>query len=185
MERAQRIHRLGRALALQDIPANLVGQIDVYKTRAAEQLETGLAGQIDVRTRRPFDLPGFELSVNARAIQQEQRDTIDPNVSVLVSNQWEVGSEGRFGALFNVSYANALSHQSITARCLQFRSRPARRPPAPRIHNCSSANLQPQLPRIWICRPRPWSARRAGLDAGFNTGTWSRELSPICSHAMR
>ena len=43
----------GRALALQDIPANLVGQIDVFKTRAAEQLETGLAGQIDVRTRRP------------------------------------------------------------------------------------------------------------------------------------
>ena len=95
----------GRALALQDIPANLVGQIDVYKTRAAEQLETGLAGQVDVRTRRPFDIPGFELSVNARAIQQEQRDTIDPNVSVLVSNQWEVGSEGKFGALFNVSYA--------------------------------------------------------------------------------
>ena len=65
----------------------------MYKTRAAEQLETGLAGQIDVRTRRPFDLPGFELSVNARAIQQEQRDTIDPNVSVLVSNQWEVATK--------------------------------------------------------------------------------------------
>ena len=95
----------GRALALQDIPANLVGQIDVYKTRAAEQLETGLAGQIDVKTRRPFDLPGFEFSVNARAIQQEQRDTIDPNVSLLVSNQWEVGNDARFGALFNVSYA--------------------------------------------------------------------------------
>jgi TonB-dependent receptor len=94
----------GRALALQDIPANLVGQIDVYKTRAAQQLETGLAGQIDVRTRRPFDLPGFEFSVNARAIQQEQRDTIDPNVSLLLSNQWDVGA-GRFGALFNVSYA--------------------------------------------------------------------------------
>ena len=43
-------------LALQDIPANLIGRIDVFKTRASDQLETGLAGQIDVRTRRPFDL---------------------------------------------------------------------------------------------------------------------------------
>src|SRR5688500_12815986 len=66
-----------RQLALQDIPANLVSRIDVYKTRAADQLETGLAGQIDVATRRPFDLPGFEMSLNARAEQQEQRDQID------------------------------------------------------------------------------------------------------------
>jgi TonB-dependent receptor len=108
----------GRALALQDIPANLVGRIDVFKTRAAEQLETGLAGQIDVRTRRPFDLPGFELSVNARAIQQEQRDTIDPNVSVLVANSWDVGS-GRFGALFNVSYAKTRYRtQNVTSGAL-------------------------------------------------------------------
>ena len=45
----------------------------------------GLAGQIDVRTRRPFDLPGFEMSFLARATQQEQRDdSLDPNVSFLV-----------------------------------------------------------------------------------------------------
>ena len=108
----------GRALALQDIPANLVGQIDVFKTRAAEQLETGLAGQIDVRTRRPLDLPGFEFSVNARAIQQEQRDSIDPNISLLASNQWEVG-EGRFGALVNVSYSKTrFRTQSVTSGAL-------------------------------------------------------------------
>jgi iron complex outermembrane recepter protein len=106
----------GRALALQDIPANLVGRIDVFKTRAAEQLETGLAGQIDVRTRRPFDLPGFEFSVNTRAIMQEQRDTIDPNASVLVSNTWDLGNGSKFGALANLSYAKArYRDQSVTA----------------------------------------------------------------------
>src|SRR5690242_6380180 len=41
----------GQSFALQDIPANLVKQIDVFKTRAADQLETGLAGQINVQTR--------------------------------------------------------------------------------------------------------------------------------------
>ena len=90
LERPQRVHvERPRSWQLQDIPANLVGQIDVFKTRAADQIETGLAGQIDVRTRRPFDFDGLQMSVSARATTQEQRDSIDPNVSVLVSNPWD------------------------------------------------------------------------------------------------
>jgi iron complex outermembrane receptor protein len=105
---------VGRSLALADIPANLIGQVDVFKTRAAEQIETGLAGQIDVRTRRPFDREGLQLSVNARASEQEQRGDIDPNMSLLVSNTW--GEDSRWGALFNVSYAQTrFRDQSITA----------------------------------------------------------------------
>src|SRR5688500_14270843 len=108
----------GRQLALQDIPANLVSRIDVYKTRAADQLETGLAGQIDVATRRPFDFTGPEFSVNARAEQQEQRDSIDPNVSVLASNVWETDA-GKFGVLGNVSYRRTrYRDQSVTAGAL-------------------------------------------------------------------
>ena len=107
-----------RQLALQDIPANLVSRIDVYKTRAADQLETGLAGQIDVATRRPFDFPGAEFSVNARAEQQEQRDSIDPNVSILASNVWETDA-GKFGVLGNVSYRRTrYRDQSVTAGAL-------------------------------------------------------------------
>ena len=94
---------VGRSLQLQDIPANLISRVDVFKTRASDQIETGLAGQIDVRTRRPFDLPGFEMSFLARATQQEQRDdSLDPNMSFLAANTWE-GGDGRFGALFNAS----------------------------------------------------------------------------------
>jgi iron complex outermembrane receptor protein len=107
---------VGRALALQDIPANLISRLDVFKTRSADQLETGLAGQIDVRTRRPLDMSGLQFSVNARAIEQEEREnSLDPNVSVLLSNQWDVG-EGRFGALLNASYARTrFNDQSVTA----------------------------------------------------------------------
>lgn len=108
----------GRQLALQDIPANLIGKIDVYKTRAADQLETGLAGQIDVSTRRPFDFDGLELSLNARATTQEQREDIDPNLSVLVANVWDAG-EGRFGVMANASYSRVrYRDQSVTAGAL-------------------------------------------------------------------
>jgi len=110
---------VSRSLALQDVPANIISRIDVYKTRSSDQIETGLAGQIDVRTRRPFDLPGMEVSLNARATMQDQRDdSFDPNVSFLASNQWE-GGDGRFGALINLSYGRTRwRDQSVTAGAL-------------------------------------------------------------------
>lgn len=94
----------GQAFALQDIPANLVKRIDVYKTRAAEQIETGLAGQINVFTRRPFDFDGFAMSGVARGIYNDQADSFNPNLSGLVSQRWETGI-GEIGVLVNASYA--------------------------------------------------------------------------------
>lgn len=94
----------GQAFALQDIPANLVKRIDVYKTRAADQIETGIAGQIDVFTRRPFDFKGFAVSGVARGIYNEQADSFNPNVSALVSNRWETGI-GDIGVLVSGSYS--------------------------------------------------------------------------------
>ena len=148
---------VGRGLQLQDVPANLISRIDVFKTRASDQLETGLAGQIDVRTRRPFDLPGFEMSFLARATQQEQRDeSLDPNMSFLAGNSWE-GDDGRFGALFNASYSKTRwRDQSITAgAAVPFVTATGPLPPGftplQRVFNGS--------PPIWI----------AGLDRGLPT----------------
>lgn len=94
----------GQAFALADIPANLVKRIDVYKTRAADQIETGIAGQIDVFTRRPFDFKGFAMSGVARGIYNEQADSFNPNLSGLISNRWETGI-GDIGVLVSGSYA--------------------------------------------------------------------------------
>ena len=96
----------GTAFALADIPANLVSRIDVYKTRSASQIETGLAGQVDVRTRRPLDFDGFALSANARGIYNEAADSFNPNASILLSNRWETGA-GDFGVLLAASYSQA------------------------------------------------------------------------------
>lgn len=105
----------GRQFALQDIPANLVKRIDVYKTRASEQIETGIAGQVDVQTRRPFDFSGPAFSLAARGIWHEQADKFNPNVSALVSNRWQTNA-GDVGALLNVSFARTqYRDQSVTA----------------------------------------------------------------------
>ncbi|WP_121116649.1 TonB-dependent receptor [Croceibacterium ferulae] len=93
----------GTSFALQDISANLVKQVDVYKTRSADQLEFGLAGQIDVKTRRPFDFSGPTISGLARGVYSELADEVNPNVALLVTDTWETGI-GDIGVLINGSY---------------------------------------------------------------------------------
>ena len=106
----------GRAVALQDIPAALLNRVDVYKTRSSDLIESGIAGVIDVRTQRPFDFKDRKVVLAARAIYQEQADSVGPNVSALVSDTWELENGGKFGALFSLSYAKTdYRDQSVTA----------------------------------------------------------------------
>jgi len=92
----------GTQVALQDIPSTLVRQIDVYKTRDASQLETGIAGQVDVKSLRPFDFKGPQLSILARETYLDPAEKWNPQVSAMASNRWETGI-GEVGALVNVS----------------------------------------------------------------------------------
>jgi iron complex outermembrane recepter protein len=92
-----------RSLSLADVPADLVAGVNVYKSRAADQIEGGIAGQIDVRTRRPFDFDGLEFAVAAREVYSDQPDEIDPYASLLLSDRWET-SIGDMGALVSASY---------------------------------------------------------------------------------
>lgn len=93
----------GRSLSLADVPADLVAGVDIYKSRSADQIEGGIAGLINVRTRRPFDFKGAQLAVAARQVYSEQPDTIDPYASLLLSNRWSTGI-GEIGALVAVSF---------------------------------------------------------------------------------
>lgn len=95
----------GRDVALQDIPASLLSGVTVYKTRSADQVERGIAGSIDIKTNRPFNFDGQKVVLAARGIYSDQPDKVDPNVSALLSNRWEIDGAGEFGALFNVSYS--------------------------------------------------------------------------------
>lgn len=105
----------GRSVALADIPASLLSGVDVYKTRSADLIESGIAGQIDIHTQRPFDFEGSKVVVAARGIYQELADKVDPNVSALLSNRWELDGDGEFGALLSVSLAKTnYKDQSVT-----------------------------------------------------------------------
>ncbi|KTT69206.1 TonB-dependent receptor [Sphingomonas endophytica] len=118
----------GQAFALQDISANLIKRVDIFKTRAADQIETGLAGQVDVVTRRPFDFDGFALSGLARGIYDQEADKINPNAALLISNRWETGI-GDIGLLVNGSY-NRYDFRTMSATAGAFVPFATMNPPA-------------------------------------------------------
>ncbi|WP_425477492.1 TonB-dependent receptor [Dyella solisilvae] len=99
----------GRSLGFEDVPAELMAGVDVYKNPSAEIIEGGIAGTVNLRTRMPFDNPGqvtaFSFGVNEGDMAQKSK----PSTSFLYSNRWKTDDAGEFGALFDVSYSELAS----------------------------------------------------------------------------
>ena len=95
----------GRGLALQDIPAELVAGVDVYKTATPDLIEGGVAGRIDIRMRRPFDLEeGTTIAGSVRALYSDKREKWSYIGSGLVSTRWQTEGGQEWGLLVAASY---------------------------------------------------------------------------------
>ena len=95
----------GRSVAMQDFPAAAVAALEVYKSSSAWRLESGIAGLVNVRSRKPFDFDGLEIAGSIRGTYATQSESYDPNGDILVSNRWDTGV-GQIGALVNLSYTS-------------------------------------------------------------------------------
>ncbi|MGR4863476.1 TonB-dependent receptor [Caulobacter sp. LARHSG274] len=95
-----------RRVQLQDFPAQALAGIEVYKSGTADIVEPGLAGLINVRTRRPFDFKGAFLGGGVRGTYNDQTKKYDPNGNILVSDRWETPI-GEIGVLANATYAQS------------------------------------------------------------------------------
>ena len=98
----------GRGVALQDLPAELIAGVDVYKSTSPEQIEGGIAGLIDIRLRRPLDAKGFQAAGGGRVIYGETTDKYGYVASALLSDRWKTKNGGDFGALY--AYATQRRH---------------------------------------------------------------------------
>jgi TonB-dependent receptor len=92
-----------RAVALQDFPAGAIAALDVYKATTADLVEGGLAGVVNVRSRKPFDFDGFEVAGAAWGQYKTRAGKFDANGNLLVTDRWKTGL-GEIGALVNVSF---------------------------------------------------------------------------------
>ncbi len=100
----------GRNLSLEDVPSELLAGVDVYKNPSAEQIEGGLGGLINLRTRKPFDFDGFKASVSASSNYYDLYSTTKPQANLLLSDRWQTGV-GEFGLLVDLAYQQTAFRQ--------------------------------------------------------------------------
>ncbi|RYY74854.1 MAG: TonB-dependent receptor [Gammaproteobacteria bacterium] len=92
----------GRALSFEDVPAELMAGVDVIKSPTADLTEGGLGGIVNLRTRMPFDTPGQQIALTAKASYAQSVDNVKPSYSGLYTNQWDTDM-GRLGLLVDIS----------------------------------------------------------------------------------
>ncbi len=94
----------GRSLSFEDVPAELMAGVDVYKNPSADMIEGGLGGTVNLRTKMPLDLDAntasFSVSANHGDFIKETR----PSYSGLYSNKWDTNA-GEFGFLIDLAYS--------------------------------------------------------------------------------
>lgn len=92
-----------RVVALQDFPSSNIAALEVFKTSSADLVEPGLAGLVNVRSRRPFDFRDGQIAGSAWLLRTRQGDKTTPNFNLLATERWDVGDGGEFGVLLNFS----------------------------------------------------------------------------------
>jgi len=90
----------GQAINFQDVPAELLGSVEVIKETTADRIEGGLSGTINMNLRLPFDNNGFHVGYVLEPNYGDFSKKWSPVGSLLISNTWEtqIGKIGILGA---------------------------------------------------------------------------------------
>ncbi|MGN8000499.1 TonB-dependent receptor [Sphingomonas sp. 22176] len=174
----------GRYVQIQDFPAGTVAALEVYKSGLADQIEGGIAGEINVRGRMPFDFKGFELSGSLNGVLSQQSEKIVPNGNLLISDRWNTGI-GEMGLLLNASYVginfmDSSREQSVVIATTTAANAPAgqaglRYPDAQGNFLGYGARYRPSANAAFQWKPSPELEIYAdGLYQGFRSKDYNR-----------
>jgi iron complex outermembrane receptor protein len=96
----------GRAILWSDVTPELMAAVDVYKASTADLIEGGTGGQIDLRTKMPFDFRDgqFHVAATSELSMGDMAKKADPMGSILVTDSFDTGI-GRIGVLADVAYS--------------------------------------------------------------------------------
>ena len=91
-------------LSYEDFPAELLGAVEVVKNQTADLISGGIAGTVNLITRKPFDSDEQLISFTAKANYGDYREEVTPSFSALFSDSWETDI-GKFGFLISGAYS--------------------------------------------------------------------------------
>ncbi|KQN00128.1 hypothetical protein ASE85_22070 [Sphingobium sp. Leaf26] len=100
----------GRSLQFADVTPELMAAVDVYKASTADLVEGGTGGQIDLRTKVPFDYDGkWHVAATGEASMGDLARKADPSGSILVTKKWSTPI-GEIGFLGDLAYSRLSSN---------------------------------------------------------------------------
>ncbi|MDT0628641.1 TonB-dependent receptor [Alteromonas sp. W364] len=108
----------GRSLSFEDVPPELIGSVEVFKNQTADMVEGGIAGTVNLNTKKPFDSGERIIAFSADATYADFIEETTPSFSFLYSDVFE-SDAGRFGLLLNAS-TSELKAQSDATQVGQF-----------------------------------------------------------------
>lgn len=109
---------VGRGFAFQDLPAEALAGVDVYKSSSADLTEGGVAGVINLKFHKPLNFEeGLTTAFNTRIFSGSYAEDASYNIGALVSNHWSTENGSNIGALLNVSYSDTNFDRPISFNC--------------------------------------------------------------------
>ncbi|WP_374470654.1 TonB-dependent receptor [Phenylobacterium sp.] len=96
-----------REVDLDMFPTELFSRLDVNKTPTASMLEGGVSGTVNMRSARPFDYNGRQLTYSLQGSYNTLAEKWGPRGSILASETFDTGM-GEFGVL--LGFAGARTH---------------------------------------------------------------------------
>ena len=94
----------GRSLSFADVPSELIQSVQVSKNQSSDMIEGGIAGTVNLVTRKPFDQKGMLIAGSAEASYGDFSKKWSPTYSGLFSNRWDTNI-GEMGFLVNGVYS--------------------------------------------------------------------------------
>lgn len=92
-----------REVDLDIFPTELFTRLDVNKTPMASTVEGGVAGVVNMRSARPFDREGRNLSYSVQGNYGTNSEEWSPRVSLIGSQTWDLAGGGQFGVLLGLA----------------------------------------------------------------------------------
>ena len=99
----------GIVLSFNDISPELLGRVEVYKNATADMIDGGIAGTVNLVTRKPLDNPGLNFSGTVEANWGDLAEEWSPGFSGLISNTWETSGGSIFGLQFGYARSELVS----------------------------------------------------------------------------
>lgn len=98
----------GRVLSFNDVSPEFLSRVEVFKNVTADMIDGGIAGTVNLVTRKPLDSDGFRISGTLEANVGDLANEWSPGGSVLASGNIETPG-GNIGIQFGYSRSELIS----------------------------------------------------------------------------